>query len=130
MVTARHKVRERIDDKCPLGRRDQDPACHEATRGGSSGLTILMNEKQAPSLRADDNGEDFSLIEGKYQARPELPFTPGSVLAGHVVDRGPGVDTPSIGARVACIDMDYGCYTSHAVRPAAAVVSIPAQVSR
>ena len=71
---------------------------------------------------------DGLIVEGKYQVRPELPFTPGSVLAGHVFDRGPNVDTPSIGARVACLDMDYGCYTSHAVRPAAAVVSIPAGI--
>jgi NADPH2:quinone reductase len=71
---------------------------------------------------------DGLIVEGKYQVRPELPFTPGSVFAGHVLDRGPNLDTPSIGARVACIDMDYGCYTSHAARPAAAVVSIPAGI--
>jgi NADPH2:quinone reductase len=68
---------------------------------------------------------DGLIVNGKYQIRPELPFTPGSVLAGRVTGRGADVDSPAIGDPVACIDMDFGCYTSHAVRPAAAVVPIP-----
>jgi NADPH2:quinone reductase len=65
------------------------------------------------------------IVAGKYQIRPELPFTPGSVFAGHVIRRGADVDTPPIGAAVACIDMTFGCYTTHAVRPAASVVLVP-----
>ena len=71
---------------------------------------------------------DGLIVSGKYQIRPELPFTPGSVFSGRVVERGADVDTPAIGAPVACIDMDFGCYTSHAVRPAAAVVPVPDDV--
>ena len=68
---------------------------------------------------------DGLIVNGKYQVRPELPFTPGSAFAGRVVERGADVDTPALGAPVACIDMDFGCYTSHAVRPATAVVLVP-----
>jgi len=68
---------------------------------------------------------DGLIVRGKYQIRPELPFTPGSVFAGRVAGRGAGTGTPAVGTRVACIDMDFGCYTSHAVRPAAAVVPVP-----
>ena len=68
---------------------------------------------------------DGLIVSGKYQIRPALPFTPGSVFAGRVVGRGADADTQAIGAPVACIDMDFGCYTSHAVRPAAAVVPVP-----
>ena len=68
---------------------------------------------------------DGLIVNGKYQIRPELPFTPGSVFCGRVVERGSDVGMPAIGAPVACIDMDFGCYTSHAVRPAAAVVPVP-----
>lgn len=68
---------------------------------------------------------DGLIVRGKYQIRPELPFTPGAVFAGRVVERGTHVHMPSIGSRVACIDMNFGCHTSHAVRPATAVVTIP-----
>ncbi len=68
---------------------------------------------------------DGLIVEGKYQIRPELPFTPGSALSGQVVECGANVDHLAIGVPVACIDMDFGCYTSHAVRPAAGVVLVP-----
>jgi NADPH:quinone reductase-like Zn-dependent oxidoreductase len=42
---------------------------------------------------------DGLIVEGKYQVRPELPFTPSSVFPGQVLDRGPDVEAPSIGAR-------------------------------
>ena len=32
---------------------------------------------------------DGPIINGKYQIRPELPFTPGSVFSGRVAERGP-----------------------------------------
>ena len=71
---------------------------------------------------------DGLIVNGKYQIRPDLPFTPGSVFSGRVIERGAGADAPAVGARVACIDMDFGCYTSHAVHSAAAVVPVPDDV--
>ena len=68
---------------------------------------------------------DGLIVSGKYQIRPELPFTPGSVFSGRAARRGADAGAPAVGTAVACIDMDFGCYTSHAVRPAAAVVPVP-----
>ena len=36
---------------------------------------------------------DGLIVSGKYQIRPELPFTPGSVFAGRVVERGADAGT-------------------------------------
>ena len=36
---------------------------------------------------------DGLIVSGRYQLRPELPFTPGSVIAGRVVERGREVDS-------------------------------------
>ena len=32
---------------------------------------------------------DGLIVNGKYQIRPDLPFTPGSVFSGRVIERGP-----------------------------------------
>lgn len=46
------------------------------------------------------NFPDTLIIEGKYQAKPELPFSPGSELAGEVVGVGPDVRVLKVGDRV------------------------------
>ncbi|MEP7271282.1 MAG: NADPH:quinone oxidoreductase family protein [Acidobacteriota bacterium] len=43
---------------------------------------------------------DILLIQGKYQTRPPLPFTPGSEVAGIIEAVGPDVSKFSIGDRV------------------------------
>ncbi|GGD26757.1 NADPH:quinone oxidoreductase family protein [Sinisalibacter lacisalsi] len=47
------------------------------------------------------NFADLLMIEGKYQQTPPPPFTLGMELAGTVIARGPGVDAPALGTRVA-----------------------------
>ncbi|HBD12732.1 MAG TPA: NADPH:quinone oxidoreductase, partial [Porticoccaceae bacterium] len=39
-------------------------------------------------------------VEGKYQARPECPFAPGSEISGEVVGLGEGVIDFAVGDRV------------------------------
>jgi NADPH2:quinone reductase len=101
---------------------------------GSPDLLELVDEptpEVAPNevlIEVEAAGASFVdglIVKGKYQIRPEIPFTPGSAFSGHVVERGADVDMLAIGAPVACIDMDFGCYTSHAVRAATAVVPVP-----
>ena len=46
------------------------------------------------------NFYDILMIQGKYQVKPPLPFTPGSEVAGHIDAIGPGVAGFSIGDRV------------------------------
>ncbi len=46
------------------------------------------------------NFADSIMAAGKYQNQPELPFTPGSEIAGDIVALGEGADGFSIGDRV------------------------------
>src|SRR3989449_10622019 len=46
------------------------------------------------------NFPDILLIQGKYQTKPPLPFTPGAEVAGVVRDVGAGVTQVGIGERV------------------------------
>ncbi|NMM28798.1 MAG: NADPH:quinone oxidoreductase family protein [Glaciimonas sp.] len=46
------------------------------------------------------NFPDVLIIQGKYQYKPELPFTPGSELAGTICAVGAGVSRYQVGDRV------------------------------
>ena len=46
------------------------------------------------------NFPDVLLARGEYQVRPELPFSPGIELCGHVVGLGEGVARVAVGDRV------------------------------
>ena len=46
------------------------------------------------------NFPDALLVQGRYQDRPPLPFTPGIEFCGDIVENGPGVDGFEVGARV------------------------------
>ncbi|MDC1312034.1 NADPH:quinone oxidoreductase family protein [Burkholderiales bacterium] len=46
------------------------------------------------------NFPDTLIIQGKYQFKPELPFSPGGEVSGSVKQVGPGVDNLKVGDRV------------------------------
>lgn len=46
------------------------------------------------------NFPDCLMIEGKYQFKPEFPFSPGGELSGTVAEVGPGVTDVKVGDRV------------------------------
>src|SRR3954469_22138269 len=53
------------------------------------------------SVRASGvNFPDILMTEGKYQVKPDLPFTPGLEVAGVVLECAPGVDHVRPGDRV------------------------------
>src|SRR3954451_25100457 len=43
---------------------------------------------------------DLLIIAGKYQYKPEFPFSPGAEFAGRVESLGPGVEGFAVGDRV------------------------------
>src|ERR1700712_3073836 len=43
---------------------------------------------------------DLLIIAGKYQYKPEFPFSPGAEFAGHIESLGPGVEGFAKGDRV------------------------------
>src|SRR6188508_758197 len=57
------------------------------------------------------NFADVLICRGKYQLKPELPFAPGSEVAGRVRALGPGVSGFALGQRVAA-QLGHGGYAS------------------
>ncbi len=71
------------------------------------------------------NFPDILMIQGKYQHKPPLPFTPGMEAAGEVIDMGEGVTHVKPGDRVLGGGFKTGAFAEEAIAPAAAVRPIP-----
>ena len=67
---------------------------------------------------------DILQIQGKYQTKPLLPFTPGAEVAGVVDAIGPGVDQLAVGDRVMGSG-GLGGFAEYTVTPAARTFQIP-----
>lgn len=74
------------------------------------------------------NFVDGLLVQGLYQIKPPLPFTPGGEVAGEVEALGPGVEGLRIGERViaSCF---FGGFTDCLSVPAKAVRPLPSALS-
>ncbi|ATQ76060.1 NADPH:quinone oxidoreductase [Massilia violaceinigra] len=70
------------------------------------------------------NFPDVLIIQGKYQFKPELPFTPGSELSGVVSALGEGVTNVKLGDRVIAFTAQ-GAFAQQIVVPAQAVMPMP-----
>jgi NADPH2:quinone reductase len=71
------------------------------------------------------NFADTLMIAGKYQVKPEFPFTPGLEAAGEVVETGAEVTHLAIGQRVLAVLRFGGGYAEEIALNADAVVPIP-----
>lgn len=75
------------------------------------------------------NFPDYLIIQGKYQTKPKLPFSPGGEVAGVVNSVGAGVTNAAPGDRVLCfIGTGYGGYADQAQVKAEMVTKIPPQM--
>jgi NADPH:quinone reductase len=74
------------------------------------------------------NFPDVLMVQGKYQIRPEVPFSPGSELSGVVVDVGPGVTEFARGDRV-CGNVSLGTLREKLAVRADELVKIPEGVN-
>ncbi len=71
------------------------------------------------------NFPDVLMIEGKYQLKPDLPFTPGMEAAGDVVEVAPsGVADASVGDKV-IVKLRHGCLADEVVVTPQQVVALP-----
>src|SRR6266852_2239989 len=67
---------------------------------------------------------DILQIQGKYQTKPPLPFTPGAEVAGVVDAVGPGVNHLAVGDRVMGSGA-LGGFAEYTITPAARTFRIP-----
>lgn len=67
-------------------------------------------------------------VQGRYQTKDPLPFTPGSEIAGVIDELGPGVDRLRVGDRVSA-QVVRGGLAEYAVAPVDAVEKLPDGVS-
>lgn len=74
------------------------------------------------------NFVDALFVQGAYQIKPPLPFTPGGEVAGEVVAVGRDVDGLAVGDRVLAMSW-LGGFATHAVVPARSVVPIPGDLT-
>lgn len=73
------------------------------------------------------NFPDILIIQGLYQFKPELPFSPGAEAAGTVIEIGDGVEAISVGDRVMGISF-AGAMAEHFVAPEHNTFRIPAEL--
>ena len=74
------------------------------------------------------NFYDILMIQGKYQVKPPLPFTPGSEVAGRIDAVGQGVTGFSVGDRVQAITSTGG-FAQQSLAPAAQTFRLPDSLS-
>jgi NADPH2:quinone reductase len=70
------------------------------------------------------NFPDSLLVQGLYQMKPDLPFIPGSEVAGTVAEIGEGVPHLKVGQNVIGLCM-LGGYAEQVVLPASHTIPIP-----
>ncbi len=71
---------------------------------------------------------DILITQGKYQVRPDLPFSPGAEVAGTVREVGEGVGRFSVGDRVSAF-LEYGGFASTVAAPQERVFPIPPKMT-
>jgi len=84
--------------------------------------SVLIEVKAAAA-----NFADSLLVAGLYQMKPELPFAPGSEVAGVVLDTG-GVESLAVGDRV-CGFPGVGGMAEKTLIPGPATIKMPDNVS-
>ncbi len=70
---------------------------------------------------------DALIVQGKYQTRPPVPFSPGGEVAGVISEVGEGVTTLNKGTRVLAFT-GHGGYAEEVTVDAASVVDLPGQM--
>ncbi|NRR33721.1 NADPH:quinone oxidoreductase family protein [Oxalobacteraceae bacterium] len=101
------------------------------------GLPDTLTVEELPDLQAGAgqvvidvksaavNFPDVLIIQGKYQFKPGLPFTPGSEVAGVVREIGEGVQHVKVGEQVIAFT-PLGGFAQQLLAPANALMPMPA----
>lgn len=86
---------------------------------------LQPGEARIRVLACGVNFADTLMIAGKYQVRPDFPFTPGLEAAGEVIELGAEVRRLTVGQRVLAVLRFGGAYAEEIAIDADAVVPIP-----
>jgi NADPH2:quinone reductase len=96
--------------------------------------SLVVEEVEAPEPGRDEvklrvhacgvNFPDILMMAGKYQSRPDMPFSPGGEVSGEIIAIGEGVEGLTTGQRVLGM-AGHGGMAEEICLPAAAVVPIP-----
>jgi NADPH2:quinone reductase len=70
------------------------------------------------------NFADTLMIQGKYQERPDFPFSPGLEVSGEVLETGPGIDDFASGDAVIAL-CGHGGLAERVVVPAGNAIRLP-----
>lgn len=99
---------------------------------------LVVKELESPAIKKGHlrvgvhacgvNFPDTLIIQGLYQVKPPLPFTPGIEFAGEVLEVGEGVENYNIGDKIFAAAM-LGGYSDELVIPAASAIPMPPTVS-
>jgi NADPH2:quinone reductase len=74
------------------------------------------------------NFPDALIVAGKYQFKPELPFSPGGELSGEIIAVGNEVKRLAIGDKVVGLT-PYGAYAQEVLVDAAHIVPLPRDIT-
>ena len=96
--------------------------------------SLVLEEVEDPTPRAGQvvvdvracsvNFPDVLMLQGKYQFKPPLPFSPGAEVAGIVSAAGEGVLTPAVGDEV-FVSTGFGGLAEKVAVQATACVPVP-----
>ena len=99
--------------------------------------TLVVEDVPTPQPKAGEvliriaaasvNYPDVLMIQKKYQIQPELPFIPGSEVAGTVAALGEGVTNVQLGDRVIAF-VGLGGFAEQVVAKAAGLIPIPPEL--
>jgi NADPH2:quinone reductase len=86
---------------------------------------LMPNEVRLRVHACGVNFADTLMVAGKYQVKPEFPFTPGLESAGEIIETGPEVKHLRVGQRALAVLRFGGGYAEEIAVNAEAVVPIP-----
>lgn len=75
------------------------------------------------------NFPDGLLVQGLYQAKPQVPFVPGAEFCGEIEKLGEGVEHLKVGQRLICMSPNFGGFAEKAIIHKNLVVPAPPNMS-
>ena len=89
---------------------------------------LQCGEVRIQSEACGVNFPDALMVEGKYQVKPELPFTPGFEVAGTISEVADDVSDFNVGERVVAF-LWYGAFAEQVIAPQQLLIKLPEHVS-